>query len=210
MTPSNETKWLGSGIYRCGVPVVDENGHEHSCGGTLRATPHGGTYARQYERRYLYRCTESAHLTIGQKQTDEYVRGVVAELVRDPRIVAAMSPGTPDLAADREKRAALSARMEAFETDYALGNVTGTQLAKATATVEAELAKVDARLTKGLSRSASSSVLRAPDPGRAFLEAPIDVQRAVLSSIIRVDVLPAATRGSKWSAERLNISPLAE
>jgi DNA invertase Pin-like site-specific DNA recombinase len=207
LTPSNETKWLGSGIYRCGVPVVDEHGQEHPCGGTLRATPHGGTYARQYERRYLYRCTESAHLTVGQKQTDEYVRGVVAELVRDPRIVAAMSPGTPDLAADREKRSTLSARLEAFETDYALGNITGTQLAKATATVEAELVKVDARLAKGLSRSASSSVLRASDPGQAFLDAPIDVQRAVLASVLRVEVLPALSRGSKWSPERLRVEP---
>lgn len=120
-----------------------------------------------------------------------------------------MSPGTPDLAAYREQRTALSARLEAFETDYALGNVTGAQLAKATATVEAELAKVDARLAKGLSRSASSFVLRAPDPGQAFLSAPIDVQRAVLASVLRVDVLPALSRGSKWSPERLRIEPLA-
>lgn len=204
-TPSNETKWLGSGIYRCGVPIVDESGQERPCGATLRATPHGGTYARQYQRRYLYRCSESAHLTIGQKQTDEYVRDMIAELVRDPRIVAAMSPGTPDLAADREQRSALAARLEAFESDYALGNITGPQLAKATATVEAELAKVDARLAKGLSRSASSSVLRAPDPGQAFLDAQIDIQRAVLASALRVEVLPALSRGSKWSAERLRI-----
>jgi len=118
-----------------------------------------------------------------------------------------MSPGTPDLAADREKRNALAVRLEAFETDYALGQITGAQLAKATATVEADLAKVDARLAKGLSRSTSSSVLRAPDPGQAFLDAPIDVQRAVLASVLRVEVVPAQSRGSKWSAERLRIAP---
>lgn len=151
---------------------------------------------------------ESAQLTVGQKQTDEYVRGVVAELVRDPRIVAATSPGTPDLATDREKRTALSARLEAFETDYALGNITGTQLATATAIVEGELAKVDARPAKGLSRSASSCVLRAPDPGQAFLDAPIDVQRAVLASVLHVEVLPALSRGSKRSSERLSIAPI--
>lgn len=208
-TPTNETKWLGSGIYRCGVPIVDDSGQERPCGGRLRATPHGGTYARQYQRRYLYRCAESAHLTIGQKQTDEYVRGVIAELVRDPRIVASMSPGTPDLAADREQRLTLAARLEAFESDYALGNITGPQLARATTTIEAELAKVDARLAKGLSRSASSSVLRAPDPGQAFLDAPIDVQRAVLASVLRVEVLPAMSRGSKWNAQRVNVSALS-
>jgi hypothetical protein len=131
---------------------------------------------------------------------------MVAELVRDPRIDAAMSPETPDLAADREQRSALAARLEAFESDYALGNITGLQLAKATATVEVELAKVDARLAKGLSRSASSSVLRVPDPGQAFLDAQIDIQRAVLASVLRLDVLPALSRGWKWSAERLEIA----
>lgn len=210
LTPSNETKWLGSGIYRCGVPIVGKDGQARSCGGVLRATPHGGTHARQYERRYLYRCSSSAHLTIGQRQTDEYVRGVVAELVRDPRIVSAMSPESPDLAVDRDKRTRLSSRLEAFETDYALGNISGVQLAKATATVETELAKVDARLATGLSRSASSSVLRAPDPGHAFLDAPIDVQRAVLSSVLEVVVLPAATRGSSWTSARLDISLFAD
>ncbi|MBT1621525.1 recombinase family protein [Curtobacterium flaccumfaciens pv. oortii] len=208
LTPSNETKWLGSGIYRCGVPVVDDNGQERPCGGTLRATPHGGTYARQYERRYLYRCTESAHLTVGQKQTDEYVIGRVLRRLANPEALAGLTVDDPQLTIDREKRSTLSARLEAFEADYALGNITGPQLAKATTTVEAELAKVDARLAKGLSRSASSSVLRAPDPGHAFLEAAIDVQRALLVSLLRVEVLPAVARGSKWSPERLRITPV--
>lgn len=203
----NEKKWLGSGIYRCGVPVTGEDGAEHPCGGVLRATPHGGTAVRKYERRYLYRCSSSAHLTIGQKQTDEHVRNVVAELVRDPRIAAAMSPGDAHLAADRERRIALTARLEAFETDYALGNITGAQLRKFTERVEGELADVDARLAQGISRSASSSVLRAADPGEAFLEAPLDVQRAVLATVLGVEVLPATKRGSKWDAERLRFTP---
>ncbi|WP_123939777.1 MULTISPECIES: hypothetical protein [unclassified Frondihabitans] len=205
----NEKKWLGSGIYRCGVPVTSEDGAEHPCGGVLRATPHGVTAVRKYERRYLYRCSSSAHLTIGQKQTDEHVRNAVAELVRDPRIVAAMSPGDAHLAADRERRVALTARLEAFETGYALGNITGAQLRKFTERLEGELADVDARLAHGISRSASSSVLRAADPGEAFLEAPLDVQRAVLSTVLRIEVLPATKGGSAWDAERLRIRPVA-
>ena len=130
----NATRWLGSGIYSCGL-----------CGGLLRAAPHGGTKSRPHKRRFLYRCVESAHLTISADPTDEYVRGVVAEMVRDPRVVAAMHPHVEaDLAADRERRAVLAARLESFETDYALGSITGPQLAKATATVTAELADVDA------------------------------------------------------------------
>jgi len=43
---------------------------------------------------------ESAHLTVSAAQTDDHVRQVVAALVRDPRVAAAMSPHVEaDLAA---------------------------------------------------------------------------------------------------------------
>ncbi|KRB38811.1 recombinase family protein [Microbacterium sp. Root180] len=207
-----ETKWLGSGIYRCGVPTgeLDEHGEPIRCGTPLRVAPHGGTRAKPYTRRYLYRCPASAHLTSRQDQTDEYVRQVVADLVRDPRVVAAMNPNADaTLAADREERTRLTLRLENFERDYALGTITGAQLQRATAAVNAELEAVDARLAKALRQSASSSVLRAADPGAAFLAAPIDVQRAVLASALRVEVVPQARRGTKWTPERLVLSPAA-
>ncbi len=199
---SNETKWLGSGIYICGI-----------CGGRLRPAPYGGTAkSGGRTRKYLYRCTESAHLTIACEKTDDYVREVVANLVRDPRVVSAMNPGDPDLTEARERRTALSARLTSFENDYALGRITGAQLQKATQTVTEELTEVDNRLAKALRRSTSSSILRAADPGAAFLAAPIDVQRAVLSTVLRVEVLRAREVGVKiggaWTADRLRITPI--
>src|SRR4051794_30901949 len=153
----NTPRWLGSGLYACGL-----------CGAAMRPAPYGGTKMRKYERRYLYRCVESAHLTVSAAQTDDHVRSVVAALVRDPRVAAAMSPHVEaDLAADRERRAVLAARLEGFERDYALGTVTGTQLAKATATVTAELDQVEARIAEGVRRSTSSPILGAADPGVA-------------------------------------------
>lgn len=200
MTPSNAAKWLGSGIYRCG-----------KCGAVMRVAPHGGTYGpkSKAQRKHLYRCSQQAHLTITTAPTDEYVREVVAELVRDPRVVAAMHPQDANLADAREQRTKLAARLEAFETDYALGRITGAQLQRATAAVSHELAEVDERLASALRQSTSSSVLRAADPGDAFLNAPIDVQRAVLSTVLRVEVMPAAQRGTAWTADRLRITPVA-
>lgn len=205
--PVTEKRWIGSGIYRCGVPVKGEDGEMHACGGVLRVAPHGGTARRPTERRYLYRCTTQAHLTISQRETDEYVMALVAERVRDPRIVAALHPGNTDLAADRERRVVLARRLEGFENDYALGRITGAQLQKATQTVNAELAEIDAKLAKGLSRSASSAIFRETDPGQAFLDAPLDVQRAVLASVVRVEVLRAKVRGGSWTPERLRVTP---
>ena len=69
----------------------------------------------------------------------------------------------------------------------------------------AEMQAVDARLAEGLRRSSVSPVLGAPDPGKAFLAAPIDVQRALLRSLLRVTVAPAR-KGSAWSSDRLKIT----
>lgn len=90
-----ETKWIGGGIYLCGVPTgeVDADGEPIRCGGRLPVAPHGGTKMKPYTRRHLYRCTQSAHLTVRQDQTDDYVRGAVAEMIRDPRIAAAPPHG---------------------------------------------------------------------------------------------------------------------
>lgn len=196
----NETRWLGSGIYRCS-----------KCGGTMRVAPYGGTAGSATRTpKHLYRCTEAAHLTVTAEYTDDYVRGVVAEMVRDPRVVAAMHPGDNHLAAERERRTVLAARLDAFETDYALGQITGAQLQKATAAVTAELGEVDARLAKALRRSSASPIIRAADPGQAFLDAPIDVQRAVLATVLRVEVRPSSRRGGTWTPERLRLTPAAE
>jgi site-specific DNA recombinase len=202
----NDPRWLGSGIYTCGVPTGDGV----VCGTSLRAAPYGGTArTTNRTRRYLYRCTAAAHLTISTDKTDEFVKGVVAALVRDPRVVAAMHPRDDSLRADRELRNAMASRLDSFESDYAAGRINGTQLHKATAEVTARLEEVDARLASGLQRSAASPIMRASDPGAAFLRAPVDVQRAVLRSVLQVEVRPAARRGAAWSDQRLALTPVA-
>jgi len=197
----NDPVWLGSGIYICGI-----------CGGTLRPAPYGGTTGSTRERKYLYRCVQSTHLTISTKETDAYVREVVAELVRDPRIVAALHPVNDFLAPDRERRSMLTARLATFDDNYANQRITAALWQKSTAKVNAEIEEVDARMSKGISRSASSAVLQAEDPGAAFLAAPIDIQRAVLATVLKVEVISARTAGipigGAWSAKRLRLTPV--
>lgn len=107
----SELKHLGSGFYTCGI-----------CGGPLRTVPYGGTPARGGPRRRHYRCVQFPHLTVLKPPTDEYVRGVVAELIRDPRIAAALLPVDDSLTADRDRRDALHRRLEVFENDYSEGS----------------------------------------------------------------------------------------
>ena len=74
--------------------------------------------------------------------------------------------------------------------------------------ITGEIAEIDERLTSGIQRSLSSKVLRAPDPGAAFTNAPVDIQRAVLRSVLTVTVRPTTARGMKWSSGRLRIAPV--
>lgn len=205
---STTPRWLGSQTYLCGV-----------CGSVMRPTSkvehedgcdhHGKIRKCECRRRYYYRCAERNHLSIHGVKTDEFVRGVMVALLRDPRVIAGLCDDGDDatLAVDREQRRILSLRLDAFESDYDAGLITGAQLKKATDTVTRRIEAIDARMTAELQRSVSSPVLRAPDPGSAFREAPVDVQRALLRQVLRVEIVPAAKRGLAWYSDRVVITP---
>ncbi|MEX8031902.1 recombinase family protein [Microbacterium sp. 20-116] len=208
---NNDTRWLGSGLYVCGKPTgeVDAAGHPIKCGARMRTSASGATASRpNHVRKVHYRCAASAHMHVMQAATDDHVMSEVAKLVRDPRIASHLQPAAVDLSAEREERADLTRRLESFERDYALGHITGPQLAKSTALVEAQIAKVDDRLAKAIRRNASSPIFNAADPGAAFLAAPIDVQRSVLASVLQVEIVPAVRTGVSWSTDRVRLYPL--
>ncbi|HTL42228.1 MAG TPA: recombinase family protein [Pseudolysinimonas sp.] len=188
-------RWLGSGIYRCGL-----------CGGKLRATAAG----RSRNSRTYYRCIDNAHLMVSQKPTDAVVIAKVLEVVRDPRIVAAMSPGKPDMSAEREARLVQERLLAGFERDYAEGLITGAQLRAATERVNAKIAEIDDHLSTTIQRTSSSPVLRANDPGQAFLDAPIDIQRAVLATVLQVEVHPATKIGRIFDPTRIRFNTATE
>ncbi|MDQ1548058.1 MAG: site-specific recombinase [Actinomycetota bacterium] len=195
----NDARWLGSGLYICGV-----------CGGRLRPAPYGGTGNGGRARTHLYRCVESAHLTVNCAPTDAYVLEVVAERVRDPRIIAQMHRKDPELEVAKRQRAKLSADLARFELDYINGDIDAALRNRARLKTETEMNAVDEVITRALRFSKSAEVIRASDPGQAFLDADIDVQRSVLASVLRVTVITAKEAGQpiggKWSPQRLILS----
>lgn len=193
----NDTKWLGSGIYLCG-----------KCGEPLRVAPHGGTKSQNAARRYLYRCVASAHLTVSTEPTDRFVRLVIAEYLRDPRIAEAFDDRSEQVNVDRERRAERVKRLETIENDYAEGMITGGAFKKANSRVQKDIEEIDKRLTTAMRSSVTSPVTNATDPTEAFMKASIDVQRAILNTLIKVEIGPAPYRGSRWSPERVKITPV--
>lgn len=192
----NDTRWLGSGIYVCG-----------KCGEPLRVAPHGGKASQLSARRYLYRCSAQAHLTVSTAPTDSLVRAVIAEYLRDPRIARALDDQSEHTSKDRQKRTELEKRRETIENDYAKGIINGGAFNKANKTVQSQIDEIDSRLSVAMRRSVSSPVINAADPVEAFMNAPMDVQRFVLTTLIRVEIAPSPYRGSRWSSERVKITP---
>ncbi|SNS11368.1 Site-specific DNA recombinase [Actinomadura meyerae] len=196
---NNDARWLGTNTYIC-----DRDG----CGATMRAAP---ISSRKGGRRYDYRCTAKNHLTIAAGKTDDYVRKVVAALVRDPRIVAALTEGDGGaVSADRERRAVLVASLDRTKAEWDADEIGTADYKRKAAKIEAEIEEIDARMASGLQRSAAAEVLHAPDPGAAFLSAPVDVQRAVVRTVVTVTVQPAAQNGQAWTSDRIVIGPVVE
>lgn len=201
----NEPKWLLTNIALCG---------REGCDSKMRATSNlwrqtSKDPKKPRTRRANYRCRENNHLTIDAAKTDAWILGVVAEMVRDERIVAALTRGSGEaIAADRERRRQMVLRLEQTERDYDDDLIDARRFKVKSAKIEEEIAEIDARMATDLQQSETVKVMNAPDPGQAFLDAPLDIQRAVLRSVLTVTVLPAPKRGGSWTDERLSLSPI--
>ncbi len=202
----NTSSSLLSSIAWCGVEgctaLMRSQGHKAKkpATATRKPTP---------PRKPLYRCSERNHLTVNSADTDEFVRATVADLLRDPRIVRALAPAAPDTSADRERRQALVQRLARTKREWDDDIIETVDYRRKTAKIEDELSRIDDRLAAAASQSVSSPVLSAIDPGQAFMDAPLDIQRAVVASAVKVTVMPN-TRGpgKPWSSDRIRIETL--
>lgn len=193
------SKWLLSGLASCGI---------EGCGATLRAQTHRRT-ATGVAKQALYRCSAQAHLTVNVSRADAVVLERVGELLRDPRILEGLTPASPDLTVDRERRSTLHVRRGRVEADYDAGLIDGHRFNAANKRISDEIAEIDARLAAASHEAVASPVLSAADPAAMFAESPVDVQKAIIAALVRVEVLPStAGRGQRFDASRLRMLPI--
>lgn len=171
----SHVKWLGSGIYRCGV-----------CELPLRATKSNG--------RTVYRCQAGAHVSRVQAVVDEYVESHIRAYLSRPDVIEALNGAVSvDTSAEVEQIAALRRRLAEFEADYARGDISGRQLKEATGRVESEMRALDDIITARTRGNALAGFVQSGDPAAAYDAAPLDVRRAVLRELLDVTV----DRGAK-------------
>lgn len=178
VTPGPERRHLMAGLAlcgRCGLPLVSKR--------------HGAGYA-------IYKC-RTQHLGRKAAEVDQYAREMVAGALRKPGGPSIGASGA-DQAALSQEAAKLRQKLDTLTAMFMDDRITQAQLDKGSADARARLEAISVAQAASAGSGALAPMLAAVDPGQAFLDAPLDVQRAVISAMVTVTLQPLGrgTRGS--------------
>ena len=192
-----ERKWLGSGIYECGI-----------CGGKL--------YISNSHGKPAYRCgakrdTDArVHLSRAQQPLDELVAGVVLTMLGATDLRARLA-GRSDIDVDamRTQRAALKARESELADMFASGEISGEALRRGSAELRARLAAIDA-VFADLAATSPAAVLLDGDPDELherWQECTPDLRGKIIDELMTVIVNPARRGGGGFNPDFIDIRP---
>jgi site-specific DNA recombinase len=164
-------RWLGSGLYRC------------ECGARLICSTSNKGPA--------YRCRDGCgRLSRRQAEVDDYVSRVIVERLRQPDMAGLLArDNAEEIAALDAESVALRTRLDSLAAFFAQGLIDAQQLTEGTRQLNQQLAKVRASVGKLFNGSALAGIADTDDAGSAWLEAPLDRQRAVIDALAVVTLL---------------------
>jgi site-specific DNA recombinase len=173
-----DRRHIGSSLYQCGV-----------CGKAVRSTG-----ARH---RTSYRCPDG-HVSRLAAAIDEFVTDSIrARLARgDDSGAALTAPAGPEATAAAAQVQTLRRRLTQAEQDYDDDLIDARRYKAKRAKIEAELDEAEARRAQLLAGAEVAGVILAPDPVRAYDDAPLGVQQAVIRHLATV-TLRHVLRGTK-------------
>ncbi|MGV9635743.1 recombinase family protein [Nocardia rhamnosiphila] len=191
-TPGNTPKWLGSGLYLCGVCSLPK----------LRAGVSGSG------RRPSYRCaarelTGVSHVSRDAGQVDTLVEEtIVARLERPdtlPQLSAAAAESGVDVAALRLEQTALRQRLDSMAKMFAAGAIDERQLIAGSEDLNGSIAEIDAVLAAAGVRSPLAELEGSKDIRTTWFGTQPDRsdglslgrRRAIVDMLVTVTVLPA-------------------
>jgi site-specific DNA recombinase len=191
---SNRARWLLAGIARCGT-----------CGQPLRSA----AASTRGISRTIYRCrTEgTGHVARSAQPVDEHVATVAVALLRRENLAAMLTPASAvdvDLLVLEANSA--RARLDEAAGFFASGVITGAQLSVITATVRAELDRLEEAISRAGASTALSPFLRSVDPQQMWDDLTIEQRRAAVRELMEVVILPGLG-GKEYRPELTKITP---
>lgn len=181
-------RWLGSGLYLCGLAMCDLSVR-------ITSTRNGPGLPP----RFNYRCSgRSVHVSRAADHVDDLVTDTVIERLSRPDAVKLLRPKTPlvDITALHTEANAIRARMDELASLYAKGVVNASQLSTGTEELEAAVKAVDARIAAATSSSPLAGLAGEPDVAAMWPGLSLDRKRAVVDMLVTVTILPGK-RGRK-------------
>ncbi|MEV4286447.1 recombinase family protein [Nonomuraea bangladeshensis] len=198
-TPGPERRWLGSGLYECGLCVEAE-----AESARIICTTAGGR--KGVPNRPTYRCADGRnHVARDANHVDRFVGELVIErLSRDDARNMIEGRREDDQAARQRtlEREAIRLREQEAAEMFAAGELTRAQLAtmnKRFTDRREELARADAEMA----RTTALTPFRDGDPREVWEGLDLDRKRAVVQELMRVIILPMKQTGRPqgWTVE---------
>jgi site-specific DNA recombinase len=183
---SFEKKYMGSGVYVCGV-----------CDAPMRHAIAGNPRVRRYE------CTAKQHVTRRGEPLDQFVEDMLLDRLSRPDMRLVLDGGEKiDVAALQAKRAALQARLEELAGLFAEGVIDGSQLRRGTNDLKVQLDSVGSLLADLVHTSPVADLLAAGEKLRArWAELTPDLKGKVIQEAVTVKVMPSPRGYSTFRPE---------
>lgn len=193
--PGSGRRWLGGGLYLCGK--CDES--------AVKVNYRHDPRSREPRAR-TYRCRKYLHNTRMADRIDAYVREVIAERLRQPDVLRLLAgpDRAEEAAALAEEGTALRKRIEQLADDLAIDERT---LARRDRALRQRVAEIDDELARIGSDNRLSTILSAHDPGQAFLDETLDVQRVTIAAVCTVTLLPNSRGRLGVLSDTIRIDP---
>ena len=163
-------KWIGSGIYICGV-----------CGNKLQVNS-SSRGVRQY------RCVE-AHLSRGLDPLDEYVTEIVLGRIRQLDVLAKPVGGV-DVQALHRTRTGLELRLQELSVLFAEGAIDSSQLAGGTKVLREKIAAIENDIAQSRIVSPIADLAIHNDTEERWQELGPEAKGNIVKALLEVTVLP--------------------
>jgi site-specific DNA recombinase len=174
-SPGPTPRWLGSGIYLCGV-----------CGATVRVASRAGANRRN---RTVYTCRKSKHLVRDAPFVDEFVSAIVVERLSRPDAAdLLLDDARPDMEALRAKLLTEQGELENWRRLAEAGEVTALSFARTEKAALARIAKLKAEMSHVDRAPILRDLVEAEDVQAAWDALPLDRRRAVVRLLLKVTV----------------------
>lgn len=187
--PKYPRRWLGSGLYLCGL--CDD-------GATMTSSMQSKT--ARAGAKPAYTCTTSKHLTRDCVELDAYVSAViVARLSRDDATDLLTRTGGKDTVDMHVRAVELRERLDGLAAVYADGAIDGRQLREGSQRIRASLDATEAEIAEAGRESVLAGLVGVPDVAAVWDGLTLDRRRAVLDALVTVTVLPSGRgRPAGW------------